>query len=175
MGIVIRQAAFSDAQAIAHLHHQTWQATYRDLAPKPILLSMTEAIRLKRWQELLSADMSGRIILVVEVEGKLAGFGVAGPPSHEIFADRAEIKFLYVGSAFKRMGIGRRLLIELGRGLSALGYTRMALGVVVGNDPAIAFYDAMGGKIVGRYTDSGPVWRSDNFIVAWDEMRALAA
>jgi len=47
--------------------------------------------------------------------------------------------------------------------------------VVNGNDHAIAFYQHLGGQRIGRYTDPGPIWRSDNLVYAWDDLTALAA
>lgn len=170
MTVTIRSAQHADAQSIARLHYQTWRETYRDLAPEAIFEVMIERVRLSRWQEMLALERRGRTILLAEANGQLAGFGVAGPPSHEVFLNRAEVKFLYVDAAFKRMGIGRNLLIQLARHKMEFGYGGIALGVVVGNDPAIAFYEALGGQRAGRYTDPGPVWRSENFIYAWDDL-----
>jgi hypothetical protein len=45
--------------------------------------------------------------------------------------------------------------------------------VVDGNEPAIAFYDALGGTRVGEYTDAGPVWRSRNIVMAWADSLVL--
>lgn len=174
MAIKIRAAQPADAQAIARLHYQTWRETYRDLAPEVAFEVLTESVRLSRWNEMLAQEGSGRVMLLAEADGQVAGFGVAGPSSHDVFQNRAEVKFLYVGAAFKRMGVGRTLLIELARHLMELGYSGMALGVVVGNEPAIAFYEALGGRRGGRYVDPGPVWRSENFVYAWDDLPGLA-
>lgn len=173
MTIKIRSAQQADAQSIARLHFQTWRETYRGLAPAEAYEVLTEPVRLARWQDMLALEENKRAVLVAEAEGQLAGFGVAGPTSHEAFLHRAEVKFLYVGNAFKRMGIGRKLLVQLARHMIEAGYSGMALGVVVGNDPAIAFYESMGGRRAGHYTDPGPVWRSENFVYAWDDLPAL--
>jgi ribosomal protein S18 acetylase RimI-like enzyme len=175
MTITIRFAQKADAPAIARLHFQTWQETYRGLTPQAAYEVVTEEVRLARWQNMLSDEKGERTILVAEADGQLAGFGVAGPASHEIFQDRAEIKFLYVGSAFKRMGIGRDLLLHLAYHMIKAGYDSAGLGVVVGNDPAVAFYERMGGRRAGSYTDPGPVWRSDNHLYVWDDLPALVA
>jgi ribosomal protein S18 acetylase RimI-like enzyme len=175
LGIVIRSAQPADAQAIASLHFRMWRETYRDLAPDEARHVLTEAVRLSRWQGMLADERAGRTILVAEADGRVAGFAVAGPSSHEAFQGRAEVNFLYVDSTLKRQGIGRILLAALARDLKSFGHGGMALGVVVGNDPAIAFYESMGGRRVGGYTDPGPVWRSENFVYAWDDLNALAA
>ncbi len=38
---------------------------------------------------------------------------------------------------------------------------------------AIAFYEALGGRKIGAYTDAGPMWRSDNLLYIWDDLRRL--
>lgn len=175
MNVVIRPARPADGQAIASLHFRMWCETYRNLAPEDAQRVLTEPVRVSRWQDMLAKDGSGHTILVAEADNRLAGFGAAGPSSHEAFQGRAEVKFLYVDRAFKRRGIGRILLTALARDLVGFGYRAMALGVVVGNDPAVAFYESMGGRRVGTYTDPGPVWRSENFVYAWDDLTALLA
>lgn len=46
---------------------------------------------------------------------------------------------------------------------------------MVGNDLAIAFYEAQGGRRAGAYSDPGPLWRSHNLLYAWDDLTALAS
>ena len=89
--------------------------------------------------------------------------------------ERWEVKHLYVDGALARRGLGRALLGRIAGRLAERGRRGVALGVVVGNDPALAFYAALGGRIVGRYADPGPLWRSDNLIVAWEDAADLAA
>jgi len=175
MTVTIRLANNADALPIARLHFHTWQETYRGLAPQTAYDAVTEEVRLARWQSMLSNVESERIIVVAEAEGRLAGFGAAGPASHDIFQGRAEIKFLYVGAAFARMGVGRNLLLHLARRMKEAGYNGVGLGVVVGNNPAIAFYERMGGERAGSYTDPGPVWRSQDYLYVWDDLSALIA
>jgi ribosomal protein S18 acetylase RimI-like enzyme len=163
----VRPAAPADAPDVARLHVTVWRATYRDLAPQAMLDTLDEAHRLRRWQDVL-ADASGTTATFVAEARSIVGFGHCGPPSDPAFGARGEVKWLYVDQGHARRGIGRRLLAETTQWLKARGYPGVALGVVVGNDPAIAFYAALGGKRIGRYTDPGPNWRSDNLVFAWD-------
>jgi ribosomal protein S18 acetylase RimI-like enzyme len=126
-----------------------------------------------RWASIL-ADPA-QIALVAEIGGVLAGFGLAGPPGDAAYGDRGEVKYLYVGRDFARRGLGRRLLGALAAALAGRGYAALGLGVVEGNDPAIAFYEAQGGRRIGAYTDPGPLWRSHNLLYAWDDLPALVA
>jgi ribosomal protein S18 acetylase RimI-like enzyme len=165
---VFRPARANDAATIARLHVAVWRRTYRDLAPAEAHAALDETLRRRRWEEILAAPESRRSALIVESSGDLAGFGLAGPASDSHFGGRAEVKFLYVDNRFQRRGLGRALLDRMRRAMAAAGFPGIALAVVVGNDRAIAFYEALGGRQIGRMTDPGPLWRSENLIYAWD-------
>ena len=105
---------------------------------------------------------------------KVAGFCLASASSNPEFGEMAEIKFLYVSGDFKRQGIGKRLISDAARYLAAAGYRAAGLGVVEGNESAIRFYAALGGREAGRYTDAGPLWRSRNIIYAWPDITVLS-
>lgn len=171
MSLSIRPATPDDAPTIAPFHLAIWRETYRELAPPKIFTAMNLAVRLKRWQGILAEPT--RATLLAEIDGTLAGFGLCGPPGDPIFEGRGEIKNLFVGSAFARRGIGRRLMAEMAGLLAARGYSGIGLGVVAGNDDAIAFYESLGGRPAGAYTDPGPMWRSDNLLYVWDDVAAL--
>jgi ribosomal protein S18 acetylase RimI-like enzyme len=171
MTFTVRPATPEDAAIIAPFHVAVWRETYRDLAPPEIFNTMDVGLRLKRWQGIL-ADPA-RATLLAEADGALAGFGLCGPPGDAIFDGRGEIKNLFIGTAFARRGIGRRLMGKMAALLADRGHKDIGLGVVVGNAPAIAFYESLGGRAAGAYTDSGPVWRSDNLLYVWDDVAAL--
>lgn len=171
MTFTLRTATPADAATIAPFHVAIWRETYRDLAPPEIFDTMDVNVRLKRWQGILADPM--RTTLLAEIDGALAAFGLCGPPGHPIFAARGEIKNLFVGSAFARRGIGRRLMAAMAAILEDRGHAGVGLGVVVGNAPAIAFYESLGGRRAGTYTDPGPMWPSNNLLYVWDDLAAL--
>jgi ribosomal protein S18 acetylase RimI-like enzyme len=167
----IRAAVRADAPAIAALHVTVWRATYRDLAPPEALRILDLEFRLKRWVETL--EQGERTVLVAENGGHIVGIGTAGAASVPELTPHGEILYLYVNPAFGGRGIGRALMRALGDALQRQGYRSAALGVVVGNDAAIAFYQKLGGRIAGQYTDPGPIWRSRNQIIVWDDLQVL--
>lgn len=173
MEIGIRPAVADDAAAIARLHRSVWCDTYRDLAPAGACRVLDEDFRRARWADMLASPRKHQCVLVAEQGNRLVGIGAIGAPSEEAFAGRGEIRSLYVDPSVKRQGLGRRLMRELAAELAAMGYSGAALGVVVGNDPAIAFYRSLGGRVIGQYTDPGPIWRSDNLIFVWDDLSLL--
>ncbi|MDR0242149.1 MAG: GNAT family N-acetyltransferase [Burkholderia sp.] len=172
-GISIRPARIDDAHAIADFHVKVWRHTYRDLAPAAAHAVLDESYRRKQWRDKLASSDGSQLVLVAELDGGIVGIGAAGAPSEPIFNGRGEIKFLYVDPGFKRRGIGRQLLARLAAHLSRLRYQGAALSVVDGNDAAIAFYAALHGRPAGEFIDPGPVWRSHNIVMVWDDLASL--
>lgn len=171
--ISIRPALADDVADIARLHRAIWCETYRDLAPDEVYRALDEDYRRVRWADMLSRPRKDQRVLLAVQGGRLVGIGAIAAPSEPAFGERCEVKSLYIDPSVKRQGLGRRLMRELAREVGSLGYSAVGLGAVVGNEPAIAFYRALGGRLVGRYTDPGPIWRSDNLIFAWDDLSLL--
>jgi ribosomal protein S18 acetylase RimI-like enzyme len=169
----IRPATVFDAANIPRLHLRAWRDTYKGLATVEAFNIMDEAFRHKRWQRTLSEPGPHQLAVIAEHEGLVVGIGLSGAPGHAIFGGRGEIRSLYVDPVYKRRGLGRLLLRHLGTNLADHGYVGAALGVVVGNHPAVAFYQSLGARSVGHYTDPGPIWRSENIAFVWDELTAL--
>lgn len=171
--VTIRPATLEDCERIAALHTRVWRATYREIAPAEVKRILTEEVRRERWRAILSAPVRGQVTLIAETGADAAGFALMAPATLPEFGDRHEVKYLYVDAAHQGRGIGRRLLAASARAAIADGASGLALGVLEGNDPAIAFYEHLGGRRIGRYTDPGPVWRSRNLIYAWDDPKLL--
>lgn len=95
-----------------------------------------------------------RLALVAEEAGtsRIVGFVIARftPPE-------AELESIAVAANLQRMGVGRRLVQELGRATGVLGVSSIALEVRASNEAALRFYEALGFFEVGRrklyYTD----------------------
>lgn len=171
--IHLRAATLADAPAIARLHLASWRRAYRDLAPREAFEALDEATRVRRWTATLTEPLAQQAVVVAEQSGRLAGVGMATAPSQPGFGARGEVGSLYLDPDFQRLGLGRRLMSALAGQVGAWGYDGAALGVVVGNVPAIGFYEALGGRAAGRYLDPGPLWRSENLIFVWDELSDL--
>jgi GNAT superfamily N-acetyltransferase len=97
---------------------------------------------------------------IVEVDGKAAA-GALWFRSFSTWDGVAGIYLedLYVRPAFRRRGLGRKLLAALARECVQSGYTRLSWAVLDWNVNAIALYDAVGGKPLNEwitYRVSGP-------------------
>ncbi|MBT6314971.1 MAG: GNAT family N-acetyltransferase [Alphaproteobacteria bacterium] len=164
----VELAEAADAAAIAELHVDVWRATYADLAPPEALESLGVAVRLRQWQAALADSASAAGIFVIRSEGVIVGFAKAQRDPDGPMNGRGEIKHLYVSHSEQSRGLGRLLFNASASYLQSIKAPGIALGVVDGNDRAIAFYERLGGKHIGEYVDPGPLWRSRNLIYAWD-------
>lgn len=166
-GLTLRPAVAADAGAVAAFHVAQWRAAYGALAPAAACQALDTARRLPLWQRYLRPDAAGRTWLALEGD-RLAGLVSSGPTDDPVFGGAGELRHLYVDQALQRQGLGQRLLTRGLDDLRAAGHVRAALAVVAQNTAARAFYLAMGGSECGGFTDKGPLWRSENVLVAWD-------
>ena len=171
--VILRPATLSDAPGIARVHFRAWRAAYENLAPQEAWDLLDEPLRLRRWTAQLSGLGDHEAVLVAEMDDRVVGVGCASAPSQPLFGDRGEIRHLYLEPDLRGQGLGRRFMGALAGQLDAWGYDSAALGVVAGNASAIGFYRALGAREAGRYEDPGPVWRSSNLVLVWDDLGAL--
>jgi GNAT superfamily N-acetyltransferase len=86
----------------------------------------------------------------------------------------AEIVVLYVLPGRQRQGIGRMLLMEAGKELTTLGFTRLHISVLSGDVPARSFYEAMGGHEISQRTIDEEGYLLPGTVYAWSDIAALA-
>jgi len=166
--VEIRPAHVGEAGQIATLHAEIWRDTYLDVAPPAALAKLDAAHRLGAWQKYLTHPVPRQRVLVAVNDAQIVGFAGFGPPTHPAFGTHGEVKHLYVDTMHKRQRIGQRLLRAAFRQMAADGFASAALAVVRSNKNALVFYAKMQGVKVGHFTDSGPIWKSENLIIAWD-------
>nr|WP_321523807.1 GNAT family N-acetyltransferase [uncultured Cohaesibacter sp.] len=165
---LIRPANCADLDAVVAFHVRLWRETYRAMAPEAAYDALDEVRRRPAWQATLSQPGPGQQPWLAEQQGEIVGLIAFGPASHEVFEDAGEIKHLYVDFEVRRTGLGRKLAALAFAELAKAGFDRAALAVVRDNHAAIRFYEAMGGRKIGAYTDPGPMWRSENLVYGWE-------
>jgi hypothetical protein len=87
----IRPARAADADAIAHVHHQSWGETYPGLMPPELLARVTLDYRLCQWRRLLADPAPGIARFVAETEAtrggaaenNIVGVCQCGPPQQD--------------------------------------------------------------------------------------------
>ena len=153
MSLRVRPAVPGDAEGIGAVHVETWRATYPGLVPDRYLLDLSPAIQAQRWRTMIQRPSAGEILVAEDPVAGVVGFGSSGPARYRRAPARAEIFTLYVDVDHQGRGLGRALLTALLRGLHRNGYPDAFLWVLAGN-PARFFYEAMGGRHLGRQKEA---------------------
>lgn len=176
--IGIRLARPEDAFGIAHVHVETWRATYPTLLPHEYLgkhLSIdTRAIY---WQRTLQSDRADEAVFVATEGYDIVGFASVGaarkaPRDADGGGKRwGEVFTLYVLPDHQEQGAGRMLLANGFAELTERGFEAALLWVVAGN-PSRFFYEAMGGKAIGRDVEEFAGAQIEEICYAWPELPA---
>lgn len=96
----------------------------------------------------------GGEFLVVELDGHIVGMGGFRPGDDA----HAEVLRVRVHPATRRRGIGRALMAELERRASGHGLRAMRLDTATNQPEAMAFYQSLGYREIGRECQPGWTW-----------------
>jgi len=149
----IRTATADDASGVARVHVDTWRTAYRDILPASVLSALSYEARTERWRENLKQAGPQQFTLVAEDDGgEVVGFAGGGPERDETPGYDGEIYAVYVLAQQQRCGIGRQLMGVSARHLMDQGFGAAMLWALEVNGRARAFYEALGGQLIGRKT-----------------------
>ncbi len=152
-GLQLRPADPSDAAAIAALHAESWRRHYRGAYSNAFLDGDVIPDRLAVWADRLRDPDPLRLTIVTEDRGGVVGF------AHAAFDDDstwgALLDNLHVAHGHQGRGIGSQLLAFIAQAVIERR-TGLYLWVQEQNVVAQAFYEARGGKCVGRAAISPP-------------------
>lgn len=141
---MIREATPADGDAIAALQLRAWWRAYAEYLDPERFGSLAE--REARWQTLLTGPGAARrTTLVLEVEGRPAGFAALGPSNDaDATAAVGELKGLYVDPPAQGAGVGRALLDAAESRLRAERFREAVLWVFTENHFARDVYERRG-------------------------------
>ena len=143
----IRPAAVGDAAAIAAIYNREVLETTATLDAEPRTLDEQT-----RW---LAERSGGHMVIVVEVDGQVAGFAALSP-----FKQRAAYRptvenSVYVDPSFQRQGLGRLLMSELIDRARLFGFHSVIARIAEGNPASIALHETFGYETVGVEREVG--------------------
>lgn len=179
--IGIRPATAQDAFAIAHVHVETWRATYPTLLPQQYLVqNLNIESRAIYWQRTLQMRDPNEAILVATDGGEVIGFASVGrarkvpPPASARVRSCGEVFTLYVLPDFQDRGAGRMLLANGFARLLEAGCDAALLWVIAAN-PSRFFYEAMGGQVAGSDVEKFAGARIEETCYLWPELQRATA
>jgi ribosomal protein S18 acetylase RimI-like enzyme len=168
-----REAQHSDVAAIARLHANSWQQTYRGMMPDAFLDGDVVANRLQLWNDRLANDRPDQFVCLAEDGANLVGFICAIGNEDPVWG--SFIENMHVAQAYKRQGIGTELMQAAAVWLKVrhadLG---VYLWAIEANDGARRFYERLGGENVGTLDRLDPAGGSaPNCRYVWANPEAL--
>ncbi|WP_349357499.1 GNAT family N-acetyltransferase [Stappia sp.] len=166
--LVIRPAKPPDHAAIAALHIRSWQAAYAGTLPDAVLARDVPEGLTARWHSYTPQDRD--LVLVARdaaADGPLLGFAAVW------CRPQPYLDNLHVAPAARGRGVGRALMREIARHLTARGEHTLSLMVFEDNRSARAFYARLGGRETDRCDERPFGHRVTGVRVAWDDLTAL--
>ena len=168
----LRDATSRDAEAIAALHTDSWQRTYRGMMTDAFLDGPALENRRAVWRQRLgAADRECRVV-VADDGSRIVGFVCVF--AHEDEGWGAFIDNLHVVHDWKGRGVGRDLMRAAAEWVCAAHPGGVYLWVMEANAAARAFYDRLGARNVETVEMADPGGGSaPNCRYFWPDARTL--
>lgn len=148
----IRSAASADAETVARIYIDSWNAGFGALlsrADRTVTPALTD-----RWRHDLDQPVPNRW-WVAEHSGTTAGVAGIGPSRDPVDVRLGELDTIAVDPLHWRTGIGTALMSVALRHLASDGYYEAIVWTVEGYERGIAFYKAFGWRRDGGVRDDG--------------------
>ncbi|MEM7738375.1 MAG: GNAT family N-acetyltransferase [Deinococcota bacterium] len=168
----IRLAHVDDATGIAKVHVDTWRTSYQGIVPDDVLVGLSYEQREARWRQGFQGDSDTCIYVAVNDGNEVIGFGNAGAERDGNTDFTGEIYALYVLKSYQGQGIGRRLVQACVQHLFEARHHSLLIWVLADN-PARAFYEALGGKVVDEKMLSMGEKELLELAYGWEDMQSL--
>ena len=173
--ITVRAATRADAPAIGRIHAESWRETYRGVLPDRLLQSLSALVRAAMWQGTLEREPPVLLFVAERPSGELVGFAGGGQCRATSLPHDAEVYAIYVLRAAQRRGCGRRLVAAVAAALQARGFRSICLWVLRENANARAFYERLGGEVVGERTEVDGEDSFDEVAYGWASLDSLGS
>ena len=178
--VTLRKAIQADAAALGALHVASWHETYIGIIPDEMLAELSVDQRTAMWSKILGApdDFGCVAVFIAEDNGRAIGFGSCGRQRDDALMKmgfNGEFGAIYVLRSHQGRGFGRSIVSAMSKELSAAGYTAACLWVLRQNMPARAFYEKLGGVVVGEKIDQGPNANLIEDAYGWRDLLALGS
>lgn len=176
--VIIRSATLNDTHAIAIVQVAVWNSAYKGLVPDALIERMSVFDREKGWAKILSAyaETATGVCFVAEIDGVVQGFASCGQQRDPDLANEyaGEISAIYVRGDHQRAGLGRALMDACFEAMSDMKLQGAALWVLSANEPARAFYKALGAELITERRDDRPDGALSEVAYGWPVRADLA-
>jgi ribosomal protein S18 acetylase RimI-like enzyme len=180
--VKIRVAVVDDAPAMGRVMVESWLSAHRGQVPEAAwqkrLAEWTPEVSARGWAGALTDQAEGNlardVFLIAEDDvGVLVGLVSGRATEDEPLGSVAEIGALYVMPDRRGQGVGGSLLRAASHALNELGFSALHIGVLAANLAARGFYEAMGGREIGKRMFDEEGYLLPLSIYAWPDITAL--
>jgi ribosomal protein S18 acetylase RimI-like enzyme len=176
--VPLRKATYADAAALGALHVTSWQETYTGLVPDEMLAGLSVDARTAMWSKILDApdDFGCAAVFIADDNERVVGFGSCGRQRDNALIDKGfsgEFSAIYVLRSHQGRGVGRSIMNAMSSELADAGHSAASLWVLRENAPARAFYEKLGGIIVGEKIDDRPDATLVEDAYGWRDLSSL--
>lgn len=169
---MVRAASPQDAEAVAHVHQESWRTTYSGILPLAVIAEQAGRKSADVWRNRLALAAPESATWVAGRAGALVGFASCGPARHRLEGLEAEIYALYVLRAEQRRGVGRALVRACARHFVRHGRFGFYLWVLKANRARL-FYESLGGREIGAKTERLGLHSFAEVAYGWHDVTAL--
>ncbi len=149
----IRKAILNDAEAIAKVHVQSWQETYRGHIADSLLDNLSLESRTLMWTDAMNNVEQDKHLFVAELQNEIIAFISGGRLRNDDnsldTSIETELYAIYCLNAYQGLNIGKLLVKQLIDAFVEVGYQKMLVWVLTSN-PSKHFYMHLG---AGFYTE----------------------
>ena len=163
--IEIRRARAADAKAVAGAHDDAWRTAYQGIIPGRELDRMIRRRGPEWWD---GAIRKGSRVSVLMFGDTAAGYANYGRNRARSLTYDGEVYELYLRPEFQGLGFGRRLFTAARRDLAQGGMKSLVVWALSDNEPAVGFYQALGGRAVARSSEKFGDKLLDKVAFAWN-------
>jgi len=147
--VKMRRAGADDSPGLASVQVDSYRAAYAGLLPEEYLAHFSYEEQEQEWRDWLPSHPDDILLVAENDGGEVVGYALGRPGLAKIAGYESELLALHVRRLWQRMGIGRQLVSVLAGQLKRQGCTSLMLWVLRGN-PARAFYEKLGGQLIGE-------------------------
>lgn len=164
--VTIRAAGIGDGEALSALYAETCRAAHQGIIPHANLDLMI-AKRVPEWWQRLIAQ--GTHMLVLELEGNLAGYAMVGAGRYGPAGYAGEIYEIYIRPTHQGVGLGTRLFTAAVAELARLGHAGVMAWSLADAELACRFFEARGGREFARSELIYPARTLKRIAYGWPE------
>jgi L-amino acid N-acyltransferase YncA len=165
--MLIRQITDNDVPAIADIYNNNWETTYRNLLPDSFLDGMTREHSIDKWLKHIRTSSHGGFVALNE-NNQVIGFSAYKP--YPDLENCILLDSLHITASAQGKGIGKALILAIGKYAFTSGYKKMAICIIKGNDRAEGIYTHLGARFYKDFIDSFEGTPSNSTLLVWDDL-----